>query len=151
MFIAILVSLLVILWDQVVKWIIISHFKLYESAQGIPGVFDWFYIQNKGASWGFFENQFLLFYIVTIVAVVYLLYLLVTSPPKKWYTKVLYGLLIGGAIGNFIDRIRLGYVVDMIRLSFIDFPIFNVADMCLTIGIIGFIVIILFNKDNVGA
>lgn len=80
------------------------------------------------------------FIVLTVAAVCYLVHLIMKEQSKLSLTLLAYGLLLGGAIGNLIDRIRLGYVIDMIRLSFIEFPIFNIADACLTIGVILLIV-----------
>lgn len=75
------------------------------------------------------------FYIMTVVVVAVLLYMLVKNiKNSKWLTIGL-SLILAGALGNFIDRLRLGYVVDMFKTEFIDFPIFNVADMALVIGV----------------
>lgn len=138
-FIAIFVAL-----DQVVKLWTVSTFALFEGGPLIPGLVNLFYIQNDGAAWGMLAGKMWLFYAITVLALGGLFYMLYQerkgSPLAKWA----YSLMIAGALGNFIDRLHQGYVVDMFRLEFIDFPIFNVADICLTIGVALLFLYILF-------
>ncbi|MBS4462778.1 signal peptidase II [Aerococcaceae bacterium zg-B36] len=148
MIIGLCVAFFIILIDQLVKFWTINHIVLHQSLPGIPKVFDFFYIQNTGASWGIFSGQFQLFYIVTILIVGYLLYLLYKTASNQRMSRIAYGLLIGGAIGNFIDRILNGYVIDMFRLLFINFPIFNVADIALTIGVLMLILMLILDKEQ---
>lgn len=88
------------------------------------------------------------FLIITVLAAAYIIYLIFKNRDHHFITRLSYGLILGGAVGNFIDRIRLGYVIDMFRLKFIDFPIFNVADAALTIGVVLLIIVILFFENT---
>jgi signal peptidase II len=94
-----------------------------------------FYIQNTGAAWGILAGQQFVFYIITAFGVSAILYLMFQERGKSKFALTTYSLLLAGALGNFIDRVRLGFVVDMFQLEFIDFPIFNIADICLTVGV----------------
>ena len=140
MLFAFIVAICAIFADQMMKLWVISILELHQSMSGVKGLFDLYYIQNEGASWGILAGQRTFFIVLTVAAVCYLVHLIMKEQSKLSLTLLAYGLLLGGAIGNLIDRIRLGYVIDMIRLSFIEFPIFNIADACLTIGVILLIV-----------
>lgn len=150
MTIAYLVALLMVLIDQIIKKWTTSSLQLHESRSGIDGLFDFYYIRNEGAGWGILQGRMWFFYIVTFVIIVYLIYLIYKHRQGSLFLKCTYGLLLGGAIGNFIDRIINGYVIDMFRLTFMNFPIFNVADMALSIGVVLLIIQVLMTEDTEG-
>lgn len=136
MLIYLILALVVIVLDQLVKYQIVAHLALGESVTVIPHVLSFTYLQNTGAAWSLFEGKQTFFTIITIIAVVVVSYLLYRNRHGHWLFSVGLALILAGAIGNFIDRIRLGFVVDMFQTEFISFPIFNVADMALSIGVI---------------
>lgn len=148
MLLAIITTILVVVIDRLVKNWTTGSLLLHESKAGIDGVFDFFYIHNDGAGFGLFSGKMWLFVSVTILIVIYLLYLIYRHRDAKWYLTLSYGLLLGGAIGNFIDRILYGYVIDMIRLQFMSFPIFNIADMALSIGVVLLIIQVLLDQNS---
>ena len=96
--------------------------------------------RNRGAAWGMLEGQMWLFFVVTIAVIAGIIYFNHTEAKGNSFLQISLGVLLGGAIGNFIDRMLLGEVVDFvdILIPFINyhFPIFNVADMALTFGVI---------------
>ena len=136
MLIYLILALVVIVLDQLVKYQIVAHLALGESVTVIPHVLSFTYLQNTGAAWSLFEGKQTFFTIITIIAVVVVSYLLYRNRHGHWLFSLGLALVLAGAIGNFIDRIRLGFVVDMFQTEFISFPIFNVADMALSIGVI---------------
>lgn len=144
MIIYLILSLLLIIADQLVKAWVVANFALGGGTSLLPGVVNILYLQNRGAAWGIFAGSFAFFYAITAVAVIGVLYLMWKERGKSPLIMASYALILAGAIGNFIDRFRLGYVVDMFQVTFIDFPIFNVADICLTIGVALLFVYILF-------
>lgn len=150
MAIAYLVALLMVLIDQIIKKWTTSSLQLHESRSGIDGLFDFYYIRNEGAGWGILQGRMWFFYVVTFVIIVYLIYLIYKHRQGSLFLKCTYGLLLGGAIGNLIDRIINGYVIDMFRLTFMNFPIFNVADMALSIGVVLLIIQVLMTEDTEG-
>lgn len=150
MAIAYLVALLMVLIDQIIKKWTTSSLQLHESRSGIDGLFDFYYIRNEGAGWGILQGRMWFFYVVTFVIIVYLIYLIYKHRQGSLFLKGTYGLLLGGAIGNLIDRIINGYVIDMFRLTFMNFPIFNVADMALSIGVVLLIIQVLMTEDTEG-
>ncbi|UUX34515.1 signal peptidase II [Fundicoccus culcitae] len=148
MILSFFITILIVLLDQFLKNWVVDNLALFESMPGINGIFDFYHIRNDGAGWGLFSGQMWLFYLVTIIMMIYIVYLIYKNRHKGYVISIGLGLLLGGTIGNFIDRIRYGYVVDMFRLLFINFPIFNIADIALTVGVIVIILAILFHKDG---
>ena len=143
MLLYLILSILFVIADQVVKMWIVNNFSLHEGMEFIKGIVSILYVRNTGAAWGMF-----FFYLITAVAVGTLLYLMFKEKGKSKLLLTAYSLILAGAVGNFIDRIRLGYVVDMFKFEFIDFPIFNVADICLTIGVIFLFYYVIFKEQS---
>ena len=148
MFIYLILSIFFVSADQVVKMWTVNHFSLHEGMEFMNGIVSILYVRNTGAAWGMFEGKMFFFYLITAVAVGTLLYLMFKEKGKSKLLLTAYSLILAGAIGNFIDRIRLGYVVDMFKFEFIDFPIFNVADICLTIGVIFLFYYVIFKEQS---
>lgn len=137
-----LIAIVLVIIDQLTKWLVVSRMELGES---IPVIDNFFYItshRNTGAAWGILEGQMLLFYIITTIVIVGIIYLLHTHAKGDRILSVALVIILGGAIGNFIDRIFRQEVVDFANFYIFDynFPIFNVADSSLTIGVIIFII-----------
>lgn len=144
------IAAVVVLCDQLVKHWVVVNLALGASHSLAPNLMDLLYVRNYGAAWSILEGKTWFFYIVTAIATVVILYLLVTKKSTKPLFKISLSLLLGGALGNLIDRIHLGYVVDMFQLKFINFPIFNVADVFVTIGVILlFIDLLFFDKESI--
>lgn len=104
------------------------------------------YVENRGAAFGILQDRRIFFIILTLVVVAYLLYYFIrniNTNPKM--LNLALSLIISGALGNFYDRLFHGYVVDFIEFSFINFPVFNIADILVTLGSILLIVFILFS------
>lgn len=133
--VSLVIAFIMVAIDQLVKWWIVTNLGLGESTTFIPKILSLTYYQNNGAAWSILEGQMWFFAIVTFIAVPVCLWLLWKNRNGSRFYSLGLGLIIAGALGNFIDRVRLGYVVDMFRTQFINFPIFNVADMCLTVGV----------------
>ncbi|ABJ67997.1 signal peptidase II [Pediococcus pentosaceus] len=130
-----IVGLLLLVIDQLVKSAVSNQIALGTVKSFIPGVLSLTNLRNDGAAWSILSGNQIFFYLITVVALVVLIYLLVTQRQHLLYQWGL-TLMITGTLGNFIDRIRLKYVVDMFQIDFFNFPIFNIADMCLTFGVI---------------
>lgn len=119
--------------DQWVKSYITANFAVGESAAFLPHLLDLRYVRNFGAAWSSFSGERWLLIGVTAVgmaALAWLLVKIVRHPLGVWALTA----VIGGGVGNLIDRVRLGYVVDMFDCAFIDFPVFNVADCFVVCG-----------------
>ena len=145
----ILFILLVVVADQVTKWIVVENIALYGHVDFWPGVLSWTYTRNTGAAWSMLEGQQWLFAAIFVVLTALLLleffkFRMPFTALERWLIASIYA----GGLGNMIDRVRLGYVVDMIKTDFMDFPIFNVADCFISCGCIALIVhLVFFNKQ----
>ena len=144
--IAIVIILILTICDQLLKSWVASSIVLGGSKQLIPGIIELTNLRNSGAAWSIFEGQQTFFTIITIITIIVIGYF-IWQYRKNTPMLIDLSLIIAGTIGNFIDRLRQGYVVDMFETTFINFPIFNIADMCLTIGVIWLIICILKEKD----
>ncbi len=160
----VLISLLVIIADQLTKLTVNSNMKLNQSVDFIPGVLDFTYIQNDGAAWGMLDDKRWVFLILSAVAIGVIIFVLIKYRDSHIMMKIPLALILGGGIGNMVDRIfyteeflrgscklfgegyRLfdGVVIDFIEASFIDFPIFNIADCAVTVGTVLLFVYVLF-------
>ncbi|QTJ32862.1 signal peptidase II [Dolosigranulum pigrum] len=141
-----IIAMILIGLDQLSKYLTVQEIALGEVVPVIPNVLSLTYIRNSGAAWSILEDQMIFFYVITVVVVGALIYFLHTEGKKSPIASTGIAFIMGGAIGNFIDRLHLKYVIDMIRLEFINFPIFNVADMALTIGVIILIGYIVYDE-----
>ncbi|MGQ7382725.1 signal peptidase II [Streptococcus suis] len=136
--------------DQIVKAWTVANIELDTVEPFLPGFMSLAYLRNYGAAWSILQNQQWFFTIVTIVAVTGLIWYYVKQIKGNLWTLFSLALMIAGALGNFIDRLRLGYVVDMFHLDFISFPVFNVADMCLNVGV-GILFICIMKGESNGS
>ena len=143
-----LFAAIIVAADQWTKWLVLEHIPLFQQVKAIPGLFHLTYRQNTGAAFSSFEGMRWLFVGIFVVVTVALLYEYFKKPmPFTGFERWCLAAIYGGALGNVIDRIRLGYVVDMICVDFINFPVFNVADCFITCGCIALMVhVLFFNK-----
>ncbi len=119
--------------DQIVKQLVLSHIALYGHVDFLPGVLGLTYVQNPGAAFSSFEGAQWLFAVIFLLFAAFILW---EFPKKRMpFTNLERWLIVGifaGGVGNTIDRFRFGYVVDMFQTEFMDFPVFNVADIFIT-------------------
>ncbi len=145
----ILIAVISVILDQIVKYLIISKCTLYKKNTVIDGFFNITYVQNRGAAWGILNNNIILLVVITVLALGLICSFIFKESNIKKLDIVLYGMLLGGIIGNFIDRIFRGYVIDF--LDFIifgyDFPVFNIADMLIVISV-GIMIITYWRSRN---
>ncbi len=121
--------------DQFTKYLTVLYIPLYGELPFLPGLLRLTYVQNTGAAFSSFEGQQGLFAVIFLVFTGMILFEYFKKPMgflpfERWCIAAIYG----GGLGNMIDRVRLGYVVDMIETAFMDFPVFNVADCFITCG-----------------
>lgn len=141
-------ALILIMIDQLTKWVVVQTMTIGQSIEVIPNLLYWTSYRNKGAAWGILEGQMAFFFIITILVVAGLVYFLHKEVNGYQLLGYSVGLLLAGAIGNFIDRLFRGEVVDFVDTYPFgyNFPIFNVADMALTFGVILMVIGILFEE-----
>ena len=138
----------VILLDQLSKQWIVNHIPLNAIRKCVPGIFSLTYLRNYGAAFSILQNQQWFFTVITLAVVGAACYYFIKNINGNFW--FLFGLLliISGGIGNFIDRLRLGYVVDMVHLDFMNFAIFNVADSYLTVGVVILFIALWKEEEN---
>jgi signal peptidase II len=149
-----ILTAIIIILDQLSKLAVIKHLKGQKPIVIIEDFFQLCYVENRGAAFGILQGKRILFLLITIAVVLVMSFYLI-----KYYnhisplTRVAFAMLIGGAVGNLIDRMRLGYVVDFISVRLInryDFPVFNIADICVVLSTIYIIYLVLFDKLEIG-
>jgi signal peptidase II len=125
-----------VLLDQLTKLWAIESLALYESIEAIPFLINFCHIKNPGAAWGMFSDNRWVFIVISSVAIIGLPIFLYKYRKAPFLFGFSLSLIIGGAIGNMIDRLFApnGYVTDFIEFAFMDFPVFNVADICVCVG-----------------
>lgn len=135
-----LTALALVLIDQWTKWLVVQNMELGERISVADPYLGLLSHRNRGAAWGMLEGQMWIFYIVTTIVIIGILYYFHKHAQHEPLFKLGLMVLLGGAIGNFIDRIFRGEVVDfvdvLIPIINYEFPIFNVADAALTIGVV---------------
>lgn len=143
---AVIFFIFLILLDQWTKSLATAYLKNQEPFVIIPGVFQLRYLENRGAAFGMMQGKQTVFMIIAALALIFIVYAYFKLPwEKRFYPLRAVGLLIaGGAVGNLIDRIFVGYVIDFFYFELIDFPIFNVADIYVTVATILLALLILF-------
>ena len=135
--------------DQITKLLVLANIPLFGDVPAIPGLFHLTYVQNTGAAFSSFEGMRWMFVglFVVLTVLIFLEYFKRPMPFttfERWCIAAIYG----GGLGNVIDRVRLGFVVDMIEVDFINFPVFNVADCFITCGCILLLAhLMFFNKE----
>ena len=135
--------------DQLTKFLTVANIPLHTEVEVLPGVVGLTYVKNFGAAFSSFQGMQWLFAIIFVVFTLAVIWeyrkkAMPFTTFERWCIAAIYG----GGVGNMIDRLRLGYVVDMIETKFISFPVFNVADCFITCGCIALIAhLVLFNRD----
>lgn len=134
------------LLDQLTKTAAVNKLKGQKPFVIIEGVFEFYYLENTGTVWGMFEGGRYIFLALTVIILAALCFFVLKMPLTKKYMPlhIVLVLITSGALGNFIDRLVLGYVRDFIYFKLINFPVFNVADIYVTISIFALLVMILF-------
>ncbi len=144
MIISIIAAILIVLIDQISKWLIVANMNLGDSVNVIPGLLDFTYSHNDGMALGIGSYAFRwVFIIITMIICGVLIYLLSRPQYKNKLFFAATACVVGGGIGNLIDRIFNGYVVDFLALSFFP-PICNIADYFITAGTVMLMVYIVF-------
>lgn len=145
-----LLSIILVGLDQLVKWWVRGNIPLGTSLPFLPYLLDLTYTQNTGAAFSSFSGMTWLLTLVSLGASVVVAVLLAKSYFPGFWGKLSLSLILAGAVGNLIDRAFLGFVTDMFETTFMDFAVFNVADICVVVG--GFLMVLyvlfLWDKDK---
>jgi signal peptidase II len=141
------VAVAILIIDQVTKHLVVANFALYESWAPLPAlskVFTVHYVTNTGAAFGLFQDGGLFFIVVAIVVSMVILFYYWQLRGGEWLIRLSLGMQLAGALGNLIDRLRLGYVIDF--LDFQIWPVFNVADSSIVVGVL-LLAVLLLRED----
>ena len=134
MILSLLIIALSVLLDQVSKYLVLKNIPMYENVPVLDGVFHFTYVENKGAAFGMLSDARWVFMVISVVAIAAFIIYLIKWKPKNMLLKVSLSMIIGGGIGNMIDRVMRQSVVDFIEVEFMQFAIFNVADIFVCVG-----------------
>lgn len=143
------VAALALISDQLSKWLVVRSLELGETWVPIPlleGIFDLTYTQNTGAAFGLGQNFSYGFLLIALVVSAFIIYYYRQLPPHSWIIRVLMGLMMGGALGNAVDRVTRGYVVDFFYLH--GWPIFNIADSIIVVSVGIWVVLIWWEEHQ---
>lgn len=146
--VSIAIVLAAILADQLIKLYINSSFELFETHGFIPHVLSLTHIRNSGAAWSIMEGKTWFLILLPVVMIAAALIYMYRIRGGSRLALISLALVVGGGIGNLIDRIRLHEVIDYLKLELFDFPIFNFADMCVVVGAILFCVYMFFFDES---
>lgn len=144
-------ALILIFFDQWTKHLAVTHLKGKPAFVIIEGVFELFYSENRGAAFSILQGKQGFLFLITLAVLVFTVYALIKMPVSRRFLPltVCLNMLASGAIGNMVDRVSNGYVVDFLYFSLIDFPIFNVADIYVTTSAAAFLILMLwFYKEE---
>ncbi len=144
-----LIIILIIVVDQIVKYLSVVFLKPVSTIPVLDGVFHLTYCENTGAAFSIFEGARWFFIIITSLFVIFILFLVFSGRVQSVVGSYLLSVVAAGGIGNLIDRIYQGYVVDMFDFRLINFAIFNVADIAVTCGGIAFVILYFVKKGEI--
>lgn len=135
-----------ILLDQWTKWLVVVNLKGQPAYVIWDGVFEFLYSENRGAAFGMLQGRQGFFFVIAALVIAVVGYMMVKMPVDRRFVPLWTCLMfiVSGAVGNMIDRVRLGYVVDFLYFSLIDFPIFNVADCYVTVSTFSLVLLLMF-------
>lgn len=145
----IIIAAAIVIIDQLAKLLVIANISPTECIHIIPGLFDFVYVENTGAAFSILSDSTLLLSLISVLFCIGVVFFWYKEKPKNKLFCAALTMLFAGALGNAIDRIFRGFVVDFISTSFITFPVFNIADIAITGGAAVLIIYILFfDKDE---
>ncbi|MHC1694465.1 MAG: signal peptidase II [Eubacteriales bacterium] len=130
----ILISLAIVSIDQLTKYLAVVFLQPLGSTPLIKNILDLTYVTNRGAAFGILSDHRWVYITISFIAILAMIYILLFYTQRTLLLEIGIALMLGGGIGNMIDRLRLGYVVDLLEFPFINFAIFNIADSCICVG-----------------
>ncbi|MDO5376629.1 signal peptidase II [Staphylococcus rostri] len=144
------ILIVVLIADQLTKWVVATQMMIGDSFTVIPNFLSITSHRNNGAAWGILSGQMGFFILITIVIIIALVVFYIREAKNNLFMQVAISLLLAGALGNFIDRVMNGEVVDFVDTLIFgyDFPIFNIADASLTLGVGLLVILLLTDKTN---
>lgn len=146
MIINILIIVLCIAADQLTKICAAANLKEISTLPIIENIFHFTYVENRGAAFGMLADHRWVFMILSVVGIAAIFVYLTVTKPKSWWMRLALCFIVGGGVGNMIDRIARGYVIDFIDCRFINFYVFNVADSFVCVGCAMFIIAVIIDE-----
>ncbi len=146
---AAVIAILAVIADQLSKYIVVENIEYHGTVPFIDGVMNFYHTRNTGAAFSMFSDKRWVFMVFSAISMAIIIYLLVTEYKRHVLLNVSLAMILGGGVGNMIDRVRLGYVVDFFRTEFIDFAIFNVADCFITVGTVLLAIYVIFFETKI--
>lgn len=140
-----IISIFILAADMLTKYLVQQTMKPYESIPVLKNVFHITYVQNTGAAFSILRGKTLFFTIVSCAVILAILFILMKYPIKSKIFKIVMAIILGGAVGNLIDRLRYGYVVDFLDLRI--WPVFNIADCAIVVGVLVLVYLITFHPE----
>ena len=150
MIINILIIVLCIAADQLTKICAAANLKDISTLPIIENIFHFTYVENRGAAFGMLADHRWVFMILSVVGIAAIFVYLTVTKPKSWWMRLALCFIVGGGVGNMIDRIARGYVIDFIDCRFINFYVFNVADSFVCVGCAMFIIAVIIDEVREG-
>lgn len=146
---AAIIAVVAVILDQVSKYLVVQNIPLYETKPFINGFMSFYHTRNTGAAFSMLADKRWVFMVFSVISMGLIIYLLIKEYRRHPLMNISLGMILGGGIGNMIDRIFLGYVVDFFHTDFFDFAVFNVADCFITVGAILLGVHIIFLEPKI--
>ena len=141
-------SFYIILIDQISKFLLLLTLGFDRSKSIIPNFLNFTLVKNKGAAFSLFSNSTSILTLISVITSLIILLILLMFPPRSFWNLMGLTFLLGGTVGNGIDRLLKGYVIDFLQLIPIDFPIFNIADISINVAMICFLIDLIKTKDK---
>lgn len=145
-FISLIIGAVLVIIDQIIKYFVSAYLQPVGSINVIDNLFSLVYVENRGVAFGMFSGMHWVFIALTSVLLAIIIFYMFKKRPKGRFFYICAALIVGGGVGNLIDRIFYGYVIDYISLSFFP-PVCNFADYCITVGTILLVIYLLFFSD----
>lgn len=144
MIIWIALSIIITVADQLIKYAVLNNISSTDIITVIPEALQLVFVKNTGAAFSLLSGKTYVLSVVSIAVCVFLVWYLIKKRPQSKLFLVSTGLILGGALGNLIDRVFRNYVVDYIELCFVRFPVFNLADIAITVGAVLLMIYVIF-------
>ncbi len=143
------VAIVILLFDQLTKTYILKNISVGEVFGELPYVADYIFVKNTGAAFSILSDNTWLLSAISVIFVIAVLIYRIVAKPKGLLLNIALVLFFAGALGNAIDRVAYGYVVDFISIKWFDFPVFNIADMAIVMGAVTAVIYVMFfDKDG---
>lgn len=145
-FVALILAAVLAMIDQIIKYFVTIYLQPVGTVSVIDNLFKLTYVENRGVAFGMFSDMRWIFVAFTLILIIAIIIIMFTKRPKGTFLYICFALIIGGGIGNLIERIFYGYVIDYLSISFFP-PVCNFADYCITAGTVMLVIYVLFFSE----